>query len=380
MENIMKSLRLFFSLLCAVLLLAGCQHKESQEELFERLAPGVVVVLNRYYYEIQLPNGNKLYFSGFDENGDLANLTADLKEVQPAVITGTGFFIDKQGSIMTNRHVAQPIINPGEVRQNLMAVLRTIKQACDARMAELSAAYNALEQEKGNCYSYSFYGPTVDYDRLAQIQTQQEELRTAYAQMQQTKDEVDSNLDPSSMPIRSVCELGIAYNDTYVTSEQDFLERNPCVVTKVSDKEDVDLAVLQLKDKKTPEQAHVFALKGRQAGKRTFWQHVAELFSGDEESLKLEMGQQLYMIGYNAGLILGNTKQGLKAQMTSGKVTQLPDGQRLLYSIPTLQGSSGSPVVDESGNLVAVNFAKLGTTDNFNFGIPAEKISQFMGW
>ena len=64
--------------------------------------------------------------------------------------------------------------------------------------------------------------------------------------------------------------------------------------------------------------------------------------------------------------------------MTSGKVTQLPDGQRLLYSIPTLQGSSGSPVIDEYGNLVAVNFAKLSGTDNFNFGIPEESIKEFM--
>lgn len=84
------------------------------------------------------------------------------------------------------------------------------------------------------------------------------------------------------------------------------------------------------------------------------------------------------MIGYNAGLVLANTKQGIKAQLTSGKVTQLPDGQRLLYSIPTLQGSSGSPIIDEYGNVVAVNFAKLGTTDNFNFGIPLARVEDFL--
>ena len=154
----MKSLRFIVGMLCAVLLLAGCNSKESQEQLFTRLSTGVVVVLNRYYYQIELPNGNKLYFTGFDEEGDLANLTADVEEIQPAIITGTGFFIDNQGTIMTNRHVAQPIINPSEVRKNLMATLRTIKKACDVRMAELSEAYNALEQQKGNCYTYSFYG------------------------------------------------------------------------------------------------------------------------------------------------------------------------------------------------------------------------------
>jgi len=76
--------------------------------------------------------------------------------------------------------------------------------------------------------------------------------------------------------------------------------------------------------------------------------------------------------------VLGTTKQGIKVQMTSGKLTQLPDGQRLLYSIPTVQGSSGSPVIDEYGNLVGVNFAKLSGTDSFNFGIPKNKVEAFL--
>ena len=84
------------------------------------------------------------------------------------------------------------------------------------------------------------------------------------------------------------------------------------------------------------------------------------------------------MIGYNAGPTLASTKQGIQVQMTTGKVTQLPDGDRVLYSIPTVQGSSGSPVVDSKGRLVAVNFAKLIGSDNFNFGIPMNKVKAFL--
>ena len=65
--------------------------------------------------------------------------------------------------------------------------------------------------------------------------------------------------------------------------------------------------------------------------------------------------------------------------MTSGKITQMPDGERLLYSIPTVQGSSGSPVLDKNGRVVAVNYAKLAVSDNFNFGIPLNKILTFVG-
>lgn len=92
----------------------------------------------------------------------------------------------------------------------------------------------------------------------------------------------------------------------------------------------------------------------------------------------MQIDQQLYMIGYNAGPILANTKQGIQVQMTSGTVTQQPDGDRLLYSIPTVQGASGSPVIDSKGRLVAVNFAKLAVSDNFNFGIPLNKVQAFL--
>lgn len=68
----------------------------------------------------------------------------------------------------------------------------------------------------------------------------------------------------------------------------------------------------------------------------------------------------------------------MAAQLTSGTVTQTPDGDRLLYSIPTMQGSSGSPIVDAYGRVVAVNFAKMADSDNFNFGVPLNKVRKFL--
>lgn len=362
-----------------LLLLAGCHNKKSAEELFNETASGVVVVLNEFYYEIQLPNGESLYFKGLDANGDLTGLTPEAEEAKKDrnIITGTAFFIDKEGTLMTNRHIAQPNIDAVTARRSLIRLIKTLELLYSEKMAELSQQYDLLENQKSQCTYYDYDGFIhTDEARLVEINEQQERLGQQYAALEKSKDGLNANIDPEGIRIRIISELGIAYNNTYITSENDFIVKNPCVVVRTSDKEDIDLALIQLKNKKTPEDSHVFKLKGDN-GSGSFIEKVAGLFANEEDD-KLKIDQQLYMIGYNAGLILANTKQGIKVQMTSGKVTQLPDGQRLLYSIPTLQGSSGSPVIDEYGNLVAVNFAKLGTTDNFNFGIPEERIREFL--
>ena len=80
---------------------------------------------------------------------------------------------------------------------------------------------------------------------------------------------------------------------------------------------------------------------------------------------------------FNHGFSLANTKQGIKSQFTSGTISQESDGERILYTIPTLQGSSGSPIIDKWGNLVAVNFAKISVTQSFSFGVPLKEVIKF---
>ena len=82
--------------------------------------------------------------------------------------------------------------------------------------------------------------------------------------------------------------------------------------------------------------------------------------------------------GFNAGLTLSNTSQGIKAQITSGTISQKSDNDKIMYTIPSLPGSSGSPVVNEKAQLVAVNFAGVNGTQSFNYGIQIKKVRQFM--
>jgi V8-like Glu-specific endopeptidase len=74
------------------------------------------------------------------------------------------------------------------------------------------------------------------------------------------------------------------------------------------------------------------------------------------------------MESFNLGPTLAITEDGTKSQFNSGAISQ-KTGDRIMYSIPALPGSSGSPVVNMKGELVAINYAGLNGTQNFNYGI-----------
>ncbi len=370
-------MRKLLSIIIIVLTLMSCGSKTPQD-LFDEDKSGVVMILNQFYYVLTLPNGNKIYFSGIDNNGTLQNITFNKAEIinKRAAMTGTGFFIDKQGTIMTNRHVAQPQIDKKAIKEGYNKLVASIKAYYISQMQWMSGQYDVLEAQKSYCVSYDYYGNAVtDESKLQAIEEKQQELNSQYQMLQNVVQSLDGYASANSLDISTVCQVGIAYNDTYVQSANDFFGKNACTVVKVSQQEDTDLALLQLKSKTTPDNAYIFKTDG--TADMSWADKLKEMFSPYSEKL-LEINQDLYMIGYNAGPTLASTKQGIQVQMTTGKVTQLPDGDRVLYSIPTVQGSSGSPVVDSKGRLVAVNFAKLIGSDNFNFGIPMNKVKAFL--
>ena len=367
--------------LTTLMLLVSCQEQKTPEQLFEERASGVVVILNEFYYELKLPNGNKVYFTGIDSDGDLENFTPDEEQIKKnrQIMTGTGFFVDNKGTIMTNRHVAQPQLDKTQAKAAYIELIKSAKSLIALGLSQMQEQYADLERQKEKSYVYDPYSGDAyyDLDRMNSIDQKKAEIEEAYEELNETYEGLNGLTDPASLKISVVSQLGIAYNDTYVTSRDDFFRNNACVVAKMSSKEDVDLALIQLKNKTTPSNAYVFDILGKDDGAESIVEQAKNLFSGKNNDKDLKINQDLYMIGYNAGLALGTTRQGIKVQMTTGKLTQLPDGQRLLYSIPTVQGSSGSPIIDAYGNFVGVNFAKLNGSDNFNFGIPAQQVVSF---
>lgn len=372
----MKQLKLFFLSLFAIVSLVACDSAKTSVQILTECGSGVVMVANQFYYKITLPTGKVWYFTGFDADGDLENWTMDLAEIQKnkKMITGTGFLISKDGKILTNRHVAAPSITLSDTKKSVRSLLNSMAEMVRMEMESMSERYDELENEKRTCYSYDEYDGNlyVDNEKLQEIEQEQAELKEAYDGDSEIKNSIKT-LDLSELKVEPVCEIGIAYNNTFVTKISDFI---PCVVTSVSNKENVDLAMLQLKNKQSPEGKFIFAVS-EEDEEQGLIDKVKDIFaSSDKDELQTE--QKLYMIGFNAGFSLSNTSQGIKAQITSGTISQKPDNDKIMYTIPSLPGSSGSPVVNEYGKLVAVNFAGVTGTQSFNYGIQVKRVRQFV--
>ena len=226
--------------------------------------------------------------------------------------------------------------------------------------------YTEKFREAEQAYNYANYSDEVSYEefyKLRDIKDALEEKRKEYAE---TYNELD-DIKASESEIKYHNKISIAYNDTYVTSTTDFVS---CVITKIDSEH--DLAILQLKDKKTPEGKYVFAVSNDDPVEKYDWKEELTKKVGEDKNSKL------FMTSFNLGPTLALTKEGIKSQFNSGSISQRTS-ERLMYSIPALAGSSGSPVVNLQGQLVAINFAGLNGTQNFNYGIRVKYLQRLMG-
>ena len=183
---------------------------------------------------------------------------------------------------------------------------------------------------------------------------------------QSLPDEIINELQKYVSNIICHSSISIAYNNSDLSSDKDLVKCN--VVS--SDKEH-DLAIIQLESKKTPSAKHIFQVENEDPIESySFIESISKDFGNDKN-------EKITMIGFNWGPDVAYTSHGIKAQCTTGSISQLDDDV-IMYSIPTLSGSSGSPVLNQNGELIAINFAKLSSTQSFNYGVKSKYLSDLL--
>lgn len=351
-----------FLVLCLILL-SSCTkviEPEAPEKIFEKYKSSVVLIASQYYYEVS--SGNSIYYYSPSTEKKLY-FTKDEVLNNLSFSTGTGFIISENGEIITNNHVVN------QKDENYKIELINFYERAKSTIVNDVRMYNdTIEQIK---HTYNQYSDQMEYYEKQNFEKRYDDLtvkKSFLVDLYGRIENIDLNNSTSKLVIH---KLGIAYNDTHVTEFDDLQE---CVVIKTSDNEKIDLALIQTKNKNLNNKpAFIFNFKDNNPN------ILEDPEINKERDIKnpIKINQDVFMIGFNRGFSLANTKQGIKSQFTSGKISQENDGERILYTIPTLEGSSGSPIVDKWGNLVGVNFAKITNSQNFSFGIPVNEVKKF---
>lgn len=337
----MKYLRhifVFFQSIITILATISCSSPKEMgsNEIFEEYASGTVLIANIHYYSIDIDGEEVFYFADYDDQNGLSGFSNDGDSIMYSVSWGTGFFVSDDGMIATNSHVVNPQIDDKTISKRMSKLFGAIKVQCQSEIDD----YNVIIARLQNLLAYTY---DDDYYQMFQYAKQQ---RDEYQEIVENL----SNISSSDIEIKPHCKISVGFSDTHVTELSDM---ESCVVIK--DDPEHDLAIIQLKNKRTPEERCVFEVPS-------------------DEEVEYEIDEKLYAISYNMGPQLSITETGMHPQIQSGNISQITDNNQILYSIPTLPGSSGSPVIDSYGNLVAVNYAGISMTQGFNYGIKVKHL------
>lgn len=355
----MNKLYALIALMLAALTTA-CSNM-SEKEIEQMTTSGVVLVQNESFYEVTLSNGESLYFSDYNEEEGISGIATELDSVQPATHYGTGFFVSEHGEIATNNHVVASTAREKDINKNVDQILEYLKSAIVEYYNELNSNYQQIAQAR----MYAMYDESVSVSDYNTLQQAEQQLASEMQECEAYYNALD-NINTSQSEITYHNQISIAYNDTHVTSSTDFIQ---CVVTKTDAEH--DLAIIQLKDKRTPEGHYIFQVgESDPLEDYTFKEKLIGKIKEDKNS-------RLFMTGFNLGPQLALTNEGIKSQFNSGAVSQRT-ADRIMYSIPALSGSSGSPVVNLQGQLVAINFAGINGTQGFNYGIRVKYLRQLL--
>lgn len=307
----------------------------------EEMESGIAMIYGEgiYYANLGVPdvqiNGfDPIAFIQFDKHGEVCGFTfnpneQDTEEKRKVLSwTGTGFLISKDGLLATNKHVALPETPEGlsnELKRAMHGVKDHYQEAVDQLNNELQVlgGIGALKNPELKA---------VYVNKLEALQYAQQQVRI-----------FDNLLQNGDFTIRKKLNLYAAFTGTDVENVKNMipLRSEPKAVGNPSGIDEIDLAITQISKKSDiPSDAFIFTVP------------EVDIMDGD-----IEDGYDVTVIGFNAGLDLQSLdyQDGIAPQAQPGKISSRSKKYLIEYSASIIGGSSGSPVVNNKGELVAIN-------------------------
>lgn len=322
---------------------------------------GVVMIFGAgvYYADLNVPDVAygpdqkplKAYFV-YNDKGEFAGYTFDeaiARESAPHAWTGTGFLISEDGLIATNKHVADPA-PPEELAKMLK---RSMQEEKDKNQRNVDRLNDQLQIIGGSGGLFDDRGQQAYLAIRDSMQRYQEQVRL-----------LDKILNIGDFSIKKEVKLYAAFTGTRVESYEDLIAcSSPLEVGEPGGLMENDLAIIQIKKKQDiPDDAYVF--------------EVPEVDIMDGE---IPEDYDVMVIGYNAGLNLQpmDYQDAIAPQVQRGKITGNSEKYRIGFNAPTLGGSSGSPVLNNKGELIAINNSGV-DKQGFNYGVRTKYLRELL--
>jgi len=328
----------------------------SQTAVYEKYKDAVVLVKHTYSLQISIKGSEPVQIKVNDSS------------LEEKTISGTGFFVSEDGKIVTNHHVAEPwkYAEPknddfSELKKHIAAVL---PDSIDKKEYKtyLESHWNDYYENEGE-EDYSEEEKTAAATEVAvvnvdssSVSTEVNELITDNLLVEKavTTQIIFTKLEDIEIVPKTI-EISVALHG----SKDDWLQ---CKVFKIADGDEVDVAVLQLASETLPASVS----------------DIIDLDNAVKDDSSIKPGTNAILIGYPMGMQLANTRRGIKVQVYEGQINKESDGLSVQYNVTSTHGASGSPVFNECGQLIAVNYAGYDEAQGYNFGIVAKHAMALM--
>lgn len=303
----------------------------------EQVRPTVVYVRAAYVYELTIEDNP---FTG--EQKELLVKEIRNTDDEPFRYQATAFYIDNEGRMATNRHVALPwdeaYRDEGDTEQ-----LRKIYKSWLLRALDITD-----------------FQLLLDAGKVAAITTlQQSPLGRAILDNCNSFEDVKVmlNIIRSSKVLISgkLVYITVGFPGKYYTHEDEFKR---CYVLSESGDKEIDLAILQMNDKRTPDEI----VNGKLPNGKEI--KILNPMECVEENL-VPLKENYTVIGYPLGLSWGldEKSHALEPSVRSTQCAKEPSKYTFEFDSNSYGGSSGSPLFNKKGQLVGVlSSGYVGTT------------------